>query len=117
MGNGTIQWLWQRFSALILLAYTIYLARFLLMHPEIDYGILVSFFSNYVTRLFTSLALIALAMHTWIGMWSITTDYLTERALGTTRANGLRLFVQMLILLLLFGYLGVGMATLWLSNI
>ena len=113
MTNGTIQWVWQRFSALILLAYTIYVACFFISNTAMSHALLVDFFGNLYMRLFTTLALLALAIHTWIGMWSITTDYLTERALGSI-GNPIRLFVQMLIWLLLFIYLGVGLSSIWL---
>jgi succinate dehydrogenase / fumarate reductase membrane anchor subunit len=115
MSNGTIQWLWQRFSALVLLAYTVYLACFIISTPEISYSVLLDFFSSLVARLMTTLALIALAMHAWVGMWSVTTDYLTERAMGRF-ANPLRLFIQMIILITLFIYLGVGFSVVWLGS-
>lgn len=116
MSNGTNQWLLQRFSALILLAYTLYLLCVVLSHLDtpFNYSHLVSLYKPLWMRLFTTLTLIALAAHTWVGMWSITTDYLTERALGQI-GNGLRLVVQALIVLLLFAYLGIGLSAVWLQ--
>lgn len=112
MGNGTVQWLLQRFSALILLAYTIYLVYFYVAYPDPGYARLVSLFDTLAERLFATLTLLALVVHSWIGLWSVCTDYLTERALGR-RGTALRLLVEMIILLMLFAYLGVGLSAVW----
>ena len=33
-------------------------------------------------RIFSLLTLVALSVHAWVGMWTISTDYLTSMALG-----------------------------------
>ncbi len=105
--TGVQDWLVQRLSAVVLLAYTLFLVIFFLRHPQLSYMEWRELFATSAMRLFSVLALLALASHAWIGLWAVTTDYLTTRLLGS-RATLLRLLAQCAVLLLIFGYLGVG---------
>ena len=110
--SGTYDWLMQRCSAVVLLAYSLFLCIFLLQHPELRYVEWRALHEITAMRLFSSLALLAFVVHAWIGLWSVTTDYLTARALGP-RAIWLRLPVQLAVLLAIFLYLGLGFAVIW----
>lgn len=112
MNNGTTQWLIQRFTALILLAYTLYLGTFFYNHPVLDYATFSAFFDGLFARLAGTLTILALAAHTWIGLWSISTDYLTRRALGSI-ADSLRLLFLLVVWLSLFIYVGAVLSALW----
>ena len=46
-------------------------------------------FSANWMRIFSLLALVALSVHAWVGMWTISTDYLTNMAIGKW-ATGVR---------------------------
>ncbi len=74
--NGVSDWLIQRVSALIMLAYVFFLIGFYLTHPQIDYVIWRALFAHTSMRIFTLLTLIALLGHAWVGMWTIFTDYI-----------------------------------------
>jgi succinate dehydrogenase / fumarate reductase membrane anchor subunit len=54
-------------------------------------------------KVFTLMAALSLAAHSWIGLWSVFTDYLTERMLGS-KGNVIRLVSQLGASLALVGY-------------
>ena len=105
--NGLQDWLVQRVGGIVLLAYTLFIVVFLLRHPQLSYAEWHSLFATPSFRLFSALALLALASHAWIGLWAVTTDYLTTRLLGP-RATALRLLAQGAALTAIFAYLGIG---------
>jgi succinate dehydrogenase / fumarate reductase membrane anchor subunit len=47
-------------------------------HPAIGFADWQDLFSNNIMRVFTLLMLIAVAIHAYIGLWTISTDYLTK---------------------------------------
>lgn len=110
--SGLADWLLQRISAVILLAFTLFIASYLLANPDLQYEQWHGLFEGTAMRVFSLLALLSLVAHSWIGLWGITTDYLTERMLGA-RGNGLRWLVQGAGALLLFTYLVWGIQVLW----
>ncbi|MGB1237836.1 MAG: succinate dehydrogenase, hydrophobic membrane anchor protein, partial [Pseudomonadales bacterium] len=61
--------------------------------------------SNTCMRIFTLLLVLSFAAHVWIGLWSVTTDYI--------KATGLRFLVQSATGLLTFVYVAWGVLILW----
>lgn len=110
--SGLSDWLLQRLSAVVLLAYFAYLTYFLLANPDLDYEQWSALFDCTGMKVFSVLALLSLVAHSWIGLWGISTDYLTERMMGS-RGNILRWLVQAGGSLLLFTYLVWGIQVLW----
>ena len=110
--SGVSDWLIQRLSAVVLLAYTLYLCWFLLATPNLGYEQWSELFECTAMRVFSVAALLSLIAHSWIGLWSISTDYMTERMMGP-RGNLLRWLVQLGGGLLLFTYLVWGIQVLW----
>lgn len=110
--SGLSDWLMQRVSALVLVAYAGFLVFFLAANPGLDYAQWVELFSCRGMRVFSVLALLSLVVHCWIGWWGITTDYLTERQLGSA-GNAVRWLAQAGVGLLLFIYLIWGLQVLW----
>jgi succinate dehydrogenase / fumarate reductase membrane anchor subunit len=108
--SGVSDWLVQRVSAVILLAYFAYLAAVLL--GGVTYSEWNALFDATWMRIFSLMALLALAAHAWIGMWSVLTDYLTERLMGT-KGNVLRIGAQLLVSGALFVYVIWGVQILW----
>lgn len=90
--NGLSDWLIQRVSSLVLLAYFAFVAIQLLV--GIDYSSWQALHGTTAMRVFTLLAVLALVAHAWIGLWAVFTDYLTERMLGPI-GNRLRLLAQL----------------------
>ncbi len=74
--RGLTQWLWQRFSAVILVAYSgLLIAYFGFLYP-LDYANWHAFFSMTLVKWSTLLAVLSILIHAWIGVWTIATDYL-----------------------------------------
>lgn len=111
-GNGITDWLIQRVSACILAAYTLLLLGFFLLHPDMNFAVWRNLFEQNWMKLVSMISLLALCAHTWIGMWTIGTDYLRPHYFGAG-ANGLRLVYQVLFSLVLLAYLLWGAQLLW----
>lgn len=92
-GNGLKDWLIQRLTAVYLMLYTLYVVVFLARHPELAYSDWVQLFQCKLFQIGSLIALFALTLHAWIGLWTVTTDYL--------KCTVIRLSVQSLILLML----------------
>ena len=103
--SGLSDWLMQRVSAVILALYTVFIVAFLLFNPNLDYYAWSSLFSQTWMRIFSLLAFIAIAAHAWIGLWTVTTDYL--------KSTRLRVSAQAVIILGIFVYLVWGIQILW----
>lgn len=74
--NGLQDWMLQRITALILAAYTILLLGFWFFYAGSDQLAWINFFNNFSVRYATLVALFALLVHVWIGIWVVVTDYI-----------------------------------------
>lgn len=110
--SGVSDWIVQRFSAVILAAYTLLIIGFLLTHPGLDYATWRALFDNLAVKIFTLLALLSVAAHGWIGLWAVITDYLTARVLGS-KALPLRMFILATYAVVTFAYVAWGIQILW----
>ena len=108
--SGLYDWLIQRATAVILLAYFLYVGCVLLC--GVDYGAWKDLYSQTWMRVFSLLALLSLGAHAWVGLWAVFTDYLTERLMGTT-GNVLRLAAQGFCAITMFTYVVWGIQILW----
>lgn len=81
--TGVHDYVVQRVSAVVLLAYVVFLVGYILMADGLTYVEWRSLFAETWMRVFSLFALLALIAHAWIGMWTIGTDYLTTFALGS----------------------------------
>jgi len=90
--TGLSDWLIQRVTSVILLSYFIFVAYQLA--GSIDYTSWRGLYDQTWVKVFTLLAALSLAAHSWIGLWSVFTDYLTERMLGPW-GNVVRLLCQL----------------------
>ncbi|MGB3609215.1 MAG: succinate dehydrogenase, hydrophobic membrane anchor protein [Cellvibrio sp.] len=110
--SGLYDWLIQRVGAVVLTAYTIFLVVYIAMNPEMDYAQWSALYSQLWMRIFSLLALISFITHAWIGLWSVLTDYLTNRLLGA-KATVLRLLAQIVLGVAAVTYLVWGVEILW----
>lgn len=108
--SGLYDWLIQRVSAVILLAYFLYLGAVLV--GGIEYAQWKELFSHTWMRVFSLLAFLSLAAHSWVGLWSVFTDYLTERQMGSA-GNVLRFGAQCISAIIMFTYVVWGIQILW----
>jgi len=110
--SGVYAWVVQRFSAVILLAYSLFILGCFVFHPDMNYEQWKAIFSSNAIRIFSLITLLALCGHAWIGMWTISTDYLTSRQIGSS-ATFLRLAFQTFCVLLILIYLIWGIQIFW----
>ena len=108
--TGLSDWLIQRVTSLVLLAYFIVIAYQLL--GSVDYTLWRSLFDQTWMKVFTLMAALSLAAHSWIGLWSVFTDYLTERMLGP-KGNAIRLLCQLGASLALVSYVFWVIVIIW----
>lgn len=104
-GSGTLDWVVQRLSAIILAVYLFIGVAALAIQPEpVSYALWLSWFEPVWVKLATIVVIAALCVHAWVGMWSVATDYLHGALrclfLGATAVG-------------LMGCLGWGVVILW----
>lgn len=80
--KGIFNWILQRASACVLLAYFLFTIAYIAVNPDLDYPRWRQLYSSSVMQIFSLLAVLALVTHALIGLWCVYTDYLTERLLG-----------------------------------
>ncbi|NGM88807.1 succinate dehydrogenase, hydrophobic membrane anchor protein [Parapusillimonas sp. SGNA-6] len=93
---GTVDFIVQRVTAVIMAVYTIVLFLGVLFTPDLNFEswrhlFTFTWFSLPVGQLLATLAFLSLAWHAWIGVRDIWMDYV--------RSAGLRLFLQSLTIL------------------
>lgn len=103
--NGLYDWLIQRVSAVILAAYTLFLLGYLVLNPDLTYAQWSGLFSMTSMRIFSLLALLAIGAHAWVGLWTISTDYM--------KATGVRIVFQAVCGIAMFAYIVWGIQILW----
>ena len=110
--SGLYDWMAQRVSAVVLAAYFLFLIGFVACQDGLTYEDWHGLFAQSWMRIFSLLALVSLAVHAWVGMWTITTDYLTNMAIGKW-ATGVRFLAQALCGMLMFVLFVWGVQILW----
>ena len=104
-GNGLRDWLIQRISAVFIALYAVFILGFVLMHPQMDYLTWRELFTPLWVKVFSLLTLIFFMVHTYIGLWIVSTDYIRPRAV--------RFGFQILLRLGLVALLAWGIQILW----
>jgi len=110
--SGLYDWMAQRVSAVVLAAYFLFLIGYLLVNPDLQYAQWHALFSANWMRIFSLLALVALSVHAWVGMWTISTDYLTNMAIGKP-ATVVRFLFQAVCGIAMFTFFVWGVQILW----
>jgi succinate dehydrogenase / fumarate reductase membrane anchor subunit len=110
--SGLSDWLIQRVSAVILLLYVVCHSAIILSTPEMSYAQWRDLFAGTTMRIFSLLTLLALCAHAWIGMWTVATDYLTRRMMGS-KATLVRLVFLVGCIAVLAIYFIWGVIILW----
>jgi len=110
--SGLSDYLVQRVSAIVLLAYTLCVVGYFVVTPAVDHAALVDYFGAPAMQLFSTFAVLATAAHAWIGMWTVGTDYIRPHYFGA-HATGWRLLYQAVVLLVLFVYVAWALQIFW----
>jgi len=104
--SGLHDWLIQRVSSIVIAAYIFCLTGiFIRYHGALDFGTWQLIFSHLTMQVFTTLFLLSLIAHAWVGIWTITTDYLKNTAV--------RLLVQIFVIIALLACFFWGIQILW----
>ena len=110
--RGLLDFVMQRVSALVLGLYTLCLLGFLVSHSELSQVEWVGFMRSMPMMIFSTVSLVSLCVHAWIGMWTIGTDYIRSFSFGK-RSTFLRQVYQAFVVALLLAYLGLGSSIIW----
>jgi len=104
-GSGSRDWVMQRISAVVLAIYAVVMVGFFLINGDVSYDQWVSFIMSLPMRLLSLVAIIALAAHAWVGMWTVFTDYV--------KSTGLRIVLQAAMIIAILVYLFWGVMIFW----
>lgn len=104
-GNGLKDWLVQRVTAVYLAAYTVFLFGFIILHPHLNFAEWSALFHLRFFQIATLIALATLSLHAWVGVWTVTTDYI--------KCTAIRLSVQMFVFLWLLAQFIWGIMIVW----
>ena len=110
--SGLYDWMAQRVSAVVLAAYFLFLLGYMVASPDLGYAQWHALFFQNWMRIFSLMALVALCAHAWVGMWTISTDYLTSMALGRW-ATAVRFLFQAVCGMAMFVVFVWGVQILW----
>ncbi len=103
--SGVHDFILLRASAVILACYAIFLVGYVACSSPITYDAWHGLFSALPMKVFTLLALVALLVHAWIGVWQVLTDYV--------KCTSLRGILQFTFVVTVFCYLAAGIVIVW----
>jgi len=103
--DGVQDYVSLRATAVIIVAFSLYMAWFFVTTSSIDYEIWHNLFSGLGMKVFTFATLVSIMIHVRIGLWQVLTDYV--------HATGLRAGLQFVLNLIAFAYAAVGLFVLW----
>jgi len=104
-GNGLKDWLIQRVSAVYLLVYFLMVLAYFWMHCPLTFESWSGLFHVLWMQIATVLAVFMLVLHAWIGIWTVTTDYIS--------CTIIRLSAQVLVALFLGAQFIWGLMIVW----
>jgi succinate dehydrogenase / fumarate reductase, membrane anchor subunit len=81
---GLSSWLIQRFSAVVMIVYTLVVAIAVMVEPPRDYTTWKALFSQGWMRAATLLFIVSLLLHAWVGMRDVLMDYAKPTAVKVT---------------------------------
>jgi succinate dehydrogenase / fumarate reductase, membrane anchor subunit len=102
---GLRDWLAQRVTAVVMVVYTVIFVAALLTHSPVGFAQWKALFGGGVMRVLTMLFFLSLFYHAWIGVRDILMDYI--------QPTGVRLFLEVLVILALVGYAIWTISILW----
>jgi succinate dehydrogenase / fumarate reductase membrane anchor subunit len=102
---GLKEWLAQRVTAVVMAMYTVLMVALLIICMPATHADWRALFSPQWMRLATLVFVLSLFYHAWIGMRDILMDYI--------KPTGVRLGLQIVVVLLLVAYTGWAIQILW----
>ncbi len=74
--RGLRDWLFQRVSAIVMSIYFLGMTTYFLWNTHLDYIDWHNLFTHVWMKVATIIFIFCLLYHTWVGMWTIVTDYI-----------------------------------------
>lgn len=105
LGPGVRDWLLQKITSVIIMAYSIVICLFWMSHAEIGFSSWKALFQHPGMQLLSSLFLISLCGYSWVGLWGVVTDYIKPPVLRSS--------IQIILLVLNLLYLMWGLFIVW----
>ncbi|GGE70317.1 succinate dehydrogenase hydrophobic membrane anchor subunit [Streptosporangium jomthongense] len=102
--NGIQDWIIQRVSAYVLAFYTLFLIGFFAT-TDVDYQTWSALFDQSWFKIFTLLTLLSIGAHAWVGLWTVSTDYI--------KSAMQRFLFQAAFMLVIFVYVVWGIQIIW----
>jgi succinate dehydrogenase / fumarate reductase membrane anchor subunit len=102
---GGWDWLVQRATALVMLAYTVLFIGIVLWNGGLSYPVWKSLFANGAFRVVSFVFMAALLYHAWVGARNVLMDY--------AKPTALRLALMIVVVALLAAYAGWTVQLLW----
>ncbi|MCG7564188.1 succinate dehydrogenase, hydrophobic membrane anchor protein [Pseudoalteromonas sp. McH1-42] len=103
--DGVQDYVSLRTTALIILAYSVFIVGYFLLTPEISYEAWTGLFSNLAVKAATFITLVCIMAHTRIGLWQVLTDYV--------KCSTMRSVLGFVLNLMALAYVAVGLFVLW----
>lgn len=102
---GLRDWLAQRITAVVMAVYTVIILVVVMAGMPLSYGVWKDLFTQGWMRVATLLFAASLGWHMWVGIRNVIMDYV--------KPAGLRLALEVGVLLVITGYLGWTVQILW----
>jgi succinate dehydrogenase / fumarate reductase membrane anchor subunit len=103
--SGVHDFILLRASAVVLALYTLFIAGFFIITPEVTFEIWHELFSSICMKIATLISIISLVAHAWIGIWQVLSDYIKSAALRGS--------LQFIFSMTLLGYLAATFIIVW----
>ena len=110
--SGLSDWLLQRTTAIIMAAYVVFVTFYLLTNPDLQYDQWLALNGHICMKVLNVLTVLSIAIHAWIGLWAVLTDYVTVRLLGP-KATPLRIIFQLGMILVTLVYVIWALDIVW----
>lgn len=110
--SGVSDWLLQRTTAIVMAVYVVFVTLYLLFNPDLQYEQWLALNSSLAMKVLNVLTVLSIAIHAWIGLWAVLTDYVTVRLLGP-KATPLRILLQLGMILVTLVYLIWALDIVW----
>lgn len=110
--SGLSDWLLQRVTAVVVAAYTVFMVAYLFANPGLGYPQWVALHGHFCMKVFNLMTILSVAIHAWIGLWAVLTDYVTVRLMGP-KATALRILFQLGMIAVVIVYVLWAIEILW----
>lgn len=110
--SGLAHWLTQRVTALVISVYIFFMIYYAVTHPNLDYTQWLELNGYFPMKVLNVLTALSIAVHSWIGLWGVITDYITVRLLGP-KATFLRILFEVGMIAITWVYLIWALVIVW----